>query len=473
MAYNRPIKKRLRIPMPDQLNQSINYSRSHKLAFEADLNSLLKLPSISTSPEHKHEIISTAEEVARLLVRTGLDHVKVMPTLGCPVVYADWLNAGPDAKTVLIYGHYDVQPADPLDLWETGPFDPTKRGDYIFARGSSDMKGQIVAVLSAIKSWIITGGCPVNLKFLIEGEEEIGSPNLKPFLQENKALLQSDFALNPDAGMVGAEIPTIVYSLRGVAFFELVIQGPDHDLHSGLFGGIVHNPAVALSELISKFHDGKGRVTLPGFYDNVRPVDPLEHEELSRLPMDESFYRNQTGVPEIWGEEEYLPIERIGARPTLEINGLLSGFTGKGTKTVIPSYALAKISCRLVADQDPESVYAQFSSFLELNAPKTVRYTLKYLGGGIACATDPKNPYTLALDQALESVWGVHPVYRREGGSIPVVADMQKILGIDSVLTGFGLPDDCIHSPNERLHLPTWYKGIESLIRFFYNLKTL
>lgn len=456
--------------MNNLLTQSLSYTHDQQESFLDDLIVLLKHPSISTLPDHKDDMLAAADAVARLMGRTGLEHVRIMPTAGHPIVYGDWLNAGDAVRTVLVYGHYDVQPVDPLNLWDTGPFEPTERGEYLFARGASDMKGQIVAVLSAVRALMRNGGCPVNLKFLIEGEEEIGSPHLKQFIEENKDLFKSDIALNPDAGMVAVDVPTIVYALRGLAFFELVVHGPDHDLHSGLFGGVVHNPAVALSELIAKMHDANGKVAIPGFYDKVRPVNPAEHEELARLPMDEAFYISQTGAPAIWGEPDFLPVERVGARPTLEINGMISGYTGAGTKTVLPAFALAKISCRLVADQDPDNVYTQLSSFLKAIAPKSIRYSLKFLGGSPACSTDPFNPSAKALARALESVWGVRPVYRREGGSIPVVADMQKILGVDSVLTGFGLPDDCIHSPNERLHLPTWYKGIDALVTFFDNI---
>ena len=451
-------------------DQCLSYASANRETFLNNLKEIVRIPSISTSPEHRGDMHATAKALVELMRNCGLENACILPTAGHPVVYADWLHAGDGAKTALVYGHYDVQPVDPLNLWETGPFDPEVRGDYLFGRGASDMKGQIIAVLSAVRSWLQTGGIPVNLKFIIEGEEEIGSPHLKQFIQDNKERLRSDFALNPDAGMVAADIPTIVYSLRGLSFFELLVQGPDHDLHSGLFGGVIHNPAVALSELVSKMHDQNGHVTLPGFYDKVRPVSPEEHNELSRLPMDESFYLRQTGAPAIWGEPDFLPVERIGARPTLEINGIISGYTGAGTKTVLPSIALAKISCRLVADQNPDDVHEQFKVFLAENAPKSIRYELKYLGGGPACATDPKNPFAQALASALETIWHVAPVYRREGGSIPVVADMQQILGIDSVLTGFGLPDDCIHSPNERLHLPTWFKGIDALIHYFANL---
>jgi acetylornithine deacetylase/succinyl-diaminopimelate desuccinylase-like protein len=317
------------------------------------------------------------------------------------------------------------------------------------------------------------GPLPVNIKFIIEGEEEIGSPSLTGFLEQHKDLLASDFALNPDAGMIGRDIPTIIYALRGLAYFELRVYGPSYDLHSGIYGGVVHNPAQALCELIAGMHDENGRITLPGFYDSVRPLSQQERGELSRLPMDEDYYRQQTGVSQTYGEAGYSTTERVGGRPTLEINGLLSGFTGKGSKTVIPSHAMAKISMRLVPDQDPAEVQQQLIRYLEQNAPPTIRWEISTMAGGVASMSDPNLPATQALADALEQVWGVRPLYKREGGSVPVVADMQKILGIESVLTGFGLPDDNLHAPNEKLHLPTWYGGIDALINFIYNLVTV
>ncbi len=333
------------------------------------------------------------------------------------------------------------------------------------------MKGQVIAVLSAIESIQRTSKLPVNVKFILEGEEEIGSPNLTGFLQDHKDRLACDFALNPDAGMIAQDIPTIIYALRGLAYFELRVFGPAHDLHSGIFGGVVHNPAQALCELIAGMHDKNGRITLPGFYDRVRPLPEDERLELARLPMGEEYYQQQTGVSMTWGEAGFTPNERVGARPTLEVNGLLAGLTGQGSKTVIPAHAMAKISMRLVPDQDPAEVHQQLLRYLEQNAPKTIRWELTRMAGGPASMSDPHHPATEALAKALEQVWGKRPVYKREGGSVPVVGDMQKILSVDSVLTGFGLPDDNLHAPNEKLHLPTWYKGIEALIHFFYNLK--
>jgi acetylornithine deacetylase/succinyl-diaminopimelate desuccinylase-like protein len=371
---------------------------------------------------------------------------------------------------VLVYGHYDVQPAEPLELWESGAFEPTVRGENLYARGASDMKGQVIATIAAIESIRETGQLPVNLVFIFEGEEEIGSPNLGKFIRDHKKLLSSDFALNPDSGILAPDIPSITYALRGLAYFELNVYGPDHDLHSGLFGGIVHNPAQALCELVAGMHDADGRITLPGFYDKVRALDAEERAELARLPVNEGTYKRQTGVKNLWGEAGYTAVERLGGRPTLEVNGLLSGFTGEGSKTVLPGKAMAKISCRLVPDQDPQGVYQQLLKYLEANAPDTIQYEVIQLAGGPASISDRNSLSVEAMAKAMEQVWGKRPVFRREGGSVPVVAQFQHILSIETVNAGFGLPDDNYHAPNEKLHLPTWHRGIDTLIHFFYNL---
>jgi acetylornithine deacetylase/succinyl-diaminopimelate desuccinylase-like protein len=333
------------------------------------------------------------------------------------------------------------------------------------------MKGQIFACVSAVQALKSTTGLPVNIKFILEGEEEIGSPNFKQFLTEHKDLLKSDVALNTDAGMSRKDLPGITYGLRGLSYFELNLFGPDHDLHSGSYGGVVHNPAQVLADLISKMHDQNGAVALPGFYDLVEPLSESERAELSKFSTSTDEYLAQTGVPALWGEKEFTPNERIGARPTLEVNGILSGFTGEGSKTIIPSRAMAKISTRLVPNQKPELVYEQLSAFLEENVPDTVRWELRLLSIGSPSLSDMNMPATKALSKAFIEVWGTSPSYKREGGSVPVVADMQEVLGIDSVLTGFGLPDDRIHSPNEKLDLPTWRKGVHALIHFFLNVQ--
>ena len=450
---------------------AINYLELHKNEFINQLIDILKLPSISTESEHNLDILKTVEFLSQKLTGIGIEHLEIFPTAKHPILYGDHLHAGKDQPTILVYGHYDVQPVDPIELWDTDPFMPTISGDKLFARGASDMKGQVFACIAAIESILKTSPFPVNIKFLFEGEEEIGSPNLKRFLIDHKDLLRSDIALNPDTGMSGKNIPTVVYGLRGLSYFELRIFGPSRDLHSGIYGGVVHNPAQVLAELISKMHDGNGKVMLPGFYDDVLEISSQEHEELSRLNFSDDYYRKQTGVSELWGEKGYSPVERIGARPTLEVNGMLSGFTGPGSKTIIPAKAMAKISTRLVPNQNPEKIYGQLVSFMQTNAPGTIRWEIEQLSHGAPSISDINIPETKALVKALEEVWGVKPVFRREGGSVPVVAEMQEILGIDSVLTGFGLPDDNVHSPNEKLDLPTWYKGTQALIHFFYNVK--
>jgi acetylornithine deacetylase/succinyl-diaminopimelate desuccinylase-like protein len=456
--------------MTDQRSSALNYALENQTRFLEELCDFLTIPSISTNPDQKKEMQLAAEWVAEKLRLCALTNVQIFPTDGHPVVYGESLSAQSDAQTVLIYGHYDVQPPDPLELWESGPFEPDKRGENLYARGATDMKGQVMASINAIEAIVRTSKLPVNVKFLIEGEEEIGSPNLGKFIANKKDLLACDFALNPDTGLLGKDVPTITYALRGLAYFEIRVYGPDHDLHSGIFGGIVHNPAQALCELIAGMHDKQGRIMLPSFYDKVRQIDEEERAELSRLPMDEEFYLMQTGAPAIWGEAGYSPVERTGARPTLEVNGILSGFTGEGSKTVLPAWAMAKISMRLVPDQDPEDVYQQLQLYMENNAPNTIRYEIINMVGGPATISDRDSSAVKALDKAMEAVWGKRPVFKREGGSVPVVGMFQEILGVESVNCGFSLPDDNFHSPNEKLHLPTWYRGINTFIHFFYNL---
>ena len=456
--------------MPEPRSAALAYAKTHQADFLERLKEFIAIPSVSTDPGRAGQVRQAADWLADCFRRTGAGTVQVFPTARHPVVYGEWMQAGPAAPTVLVYGHYDVQPADPLDLWMNNPFEPVQVGDELFGRGASDMKGQILAVLSAVEAAMKSGGLPVNLKWACEGEEEIGSVNFPEFLAAHRELLASDFSLNPDAGMIAADTPTVVYGLRGMAYFELRVSGPAQDLHSGMFGGIVHNPAQALCELIAGLHDSQGHVTLSGFYDKVRPLSDSEREELARLPLGEAEYLRQTGAPGIWGEVGYTCVERIGARPTLEVNGMLSGFTGAGAKTIIPSAAMAKISTRLVPDQDPLEVDEQFRRYLKEHAPATISWELEYIHGGHPSLTDRNLPEVTALGQALAAVWGKKPVYTRSGGSIPVVTDMQKTLGIDLVLTGFGLPDDNIHSPNEKLHLPTWYRGIDAMIHFLFNL---
>lgn len=456
--------------MNNQREEALAYIRANRDAFCRALREVLSIPSVSTDPAHADDIRRAASWVADSLRALGMPKVEIFPTERHPVVYAEWLGA-PGAPTVLIYGHYDVQPAEPLELWESDPFQPEERGKNLYARGASDMKGQVVAAFKAVEALMQTGGLPINVKWLIEGEEEIGSPSLGQFMTEHADLLACDFALNPDSGLLGKDWPTITYGLRGLAYFEVRVHGPAHDLHSGLYGGVIHNPAIALAELIAGMHDDQGRVTLPGFYDRVRPLSDEERAEMARLPVDDSHYLEQTGAPALYGEAGYTANERVGARPTLDVNGLLAGFTGPGSKTVIPAWAMAKISCRLVPDQRPEEVHRQLLRYLEENAPADIRWEVTSMHGAVASISDRNGPAIQAMERALETVWGRRPFFRREGGSIPVVGQMQAILGIESVICGFGLPDDNVHAPNEKQHLPTWYRGIETLAHFLLNLK--
>jgi acetylornithine deacetylase/succinyl-diaminopimelate desuccinylase-like protein len=451
------------------INQAVEYVRTNQEKFLNELREFVSIPSISTLDENKPDMQRAAEWVARQLDALGMSNVQIIPTAGHPVVYGEWMGAGKKAPTIMVYGHYDVQPVDPIDLWTSEPFNAVVRDDYIYARGISDMKGQVVASLKAVEAIMRTGEAKVNIKWLIEGEEEIGSEHLGEFIKQNKDLLKCDFCLNPDAGMIAPDKPTITTGLRGLAYFELKVFGPSKDLHSGLFGGTIHNPAQALIELVAGMHDKSGKVTLPGYYDKVRKLSKKEREDFKRLPTKDKELIAMTGVPALWGEPQFIPSERVGARPTLEVNGLLSGFTGQGAKTVLPAHAMAKISCRLVPDQNPEEVEKQLRAYLKKNAPKTIKWELTLLNSAGAALTETNSSGVQALAQALESVWGKKPYFKREGGSIGSVVLLQKYVGADSLLTGFGLPDDNAHSPDERMHLPTWYKGIEAFTHFFNN----
>ncbi len=456
--------------MSEQLSSALAYAQDNQQRFLNELIDFVSIPSVSTDPAARADVRRAADWAAGQLRQLGFDNVQIFATPGHPVVFAENLQAGPGKPTVLIYGHLDVQPAEPFELWKTPAFTPTVLGDNLFGRGASDMKGQVMITLKAVEAWVKNGGLPINVKFILEGEEEIGSPNLEAFISTHKEMLACDYAINPDTGMIGADVPTITYGLRGLAYFEIRLSGPVHDLHSGMYGGAVHNPAQVLCELIAGMHDSQGRVTLPGFYDRVRPLEADERAEFARLPTGEDFYLQQTGAPALFGEAGFTSAERTGGRPTLEVNGLLSGYTGAGSKTVLPAKAMAKISMRLVPDQDPGEVHQQLLQYLETHAPKTVGWEVLALTGSPASITNRNLPAVLALSRAQEQVWGKRPLFKREGGSVPVVGQMQDILGIESVLTGFGLPDDNVHAPNEKIHLPTYYRGITTFIHFFANL---
>lgn len=426
----------------------------------------LRIPSISTAEVHKQDIQEAADFLVNKLKQIGLPHVQAIPTPRHPIVYGEYI-VDSQKPTLLLYGHYDVQPPDPLDKWETAPFEPRVNGQYVYARGASDMKGQVWALISALEAILSTSEVSVNVKILIEGEEEIGSPSLESFLVDNKQRLACDVVLNTDGGMLAPDKPTIIYALRGMAYFELRIDAPKADLHSGIFGGVVANPANILANILAGMQSDDGHVELPGFYDNVRQISPDEKAELLKTGMDEAFYLETTGVPMLWGENEFSPVERVGARPTLDVNGLYSGYIDEGAKTIIPAYAMAKFSTRLVPDQNPDDIHKSVKTYLTKHVPETVRWKLKYLSGSPAYIIEDDVPGVDLYINALRETWGKEPLRKREGGSIPVAMAMKKILGVDSIISGFGLPGDQIHSPNERMHLPTHQKGVQALIRFF------
>ncbi len=438
-----------------------------------ELKELLRIPSVSTQEAHAPDVRRAADWVRNYLAELGFS-VEIHKTPGHPVVVGRWMGAGGAAKTLLIYGHYDVQPPDPVEDWRSPPFEPTVRSDKLYCRGASDDKGQVFVHLAAINSILASDGVlPVNVTVVIEGEEEIGSPNLGAFVDEHAELLAADYALISDTHIRGLESPTIVYALRGLMYSQLDVTGPSGDLHSGHFGGAVHNPAQAISEIIASLHDKNGTVTVAGFYDNVVPLEDDERADIARIPYPESTLITETGAPRAWGESEFSISERIGGRPTLEINGLLSGYTEPGAKTVLPAHAMAKISCRLVANQDPDRIFGLIRRHIESIAPTTVTWKLTQMASGKAALTDRNAPAVQAAARAYEDHWGTRPDFVREGGSIPVVAMFQETLDVPVVLMGFGLPDDNLHAPNEKFSLECFRRGIATSIGFFQELARL
>ena len=449
-----------------EVTYALEFAEHQQNRYLAELTEFLAIPSVSTLAEHAPDILQAAQWVARQMKDVGFDRVEILPTARHPIVYGEWLKAR-GKPTILIYGHYDVQPVDPMNEWISPPFEATVRGENLYARGAADMKGKVHAVLKAIEAFFkTTGVLPVNVKMMVEGEEEIGSPSLGAFIDAHRDRLKCDVALNGDTMILAPDQPSLVYGLRGLAYFELWGYGPAQDLHSGVFGGSVHNPAQVLCELVAGMHDEHGRVTLPGFYDKARTLSDEERVELARLPHSDAEWQRITGVPALYGEEGFTTVERLGARPTLEVNGLLSGYTGEGAKTVLPTKAMAKISMRLVPYQDPEEIEAQLREYVALHAPPTVRWEIKKFQSGPAVLVHRDAEGVRAARNALEATFGVKAVFQLEGGSIPVVSMMQENLGVESVLMGFGLPDDNLHSPNEKIHLPTYYRGIAAYIRF-------
>ena len=448
------------------LKSAIEFAQGNHDRYLSELKELCAIPSISTLPANKPDMQRAADWLARQLKSLGFKNVEVMPTGGHPVVYGEMLNA-PGKPTVLVYGHYDVQPADPLNEWTTPPFEPTVRNDNLYARGASDMKGQIHGCIKGIEAWVKNGGVPLNLKMLIEGEEELGSPNLGAFIAQHKDKLKCDVVLNADSGILRPDLPSLVVGLRGLAYFEIWVSGAKQDLHSGIFGGSLHNPGQVLCELIAGMHDANGHITLPGFYDKVRVLSDAERAELARLPHSDDTWRAMTGASQLYGEKGFTTPERLGVRPTLEVNGLLCGFTGDGIKTVLPAKAMAKISTRLVPYQDPVEVEQQMREYFKRHAPPTITWDIKAMGFAQPMLVERDSAGMRAAIAALEATFGCKPLFKLEGGSVPVVSMVKVQLGVDTVQLGFGLPDDNFHGPNEKLHLPNYYRGVETYIRFF------
>jgi acetylornithine deacetylase/succinyl-diaminopimelate desuccinylase-like protein len=444
----------------------LRYAEDHFDRFTSELEDLLRIPSVSTDSDYADEVRRAAEWLAEHFDSIGTDHVEVAETDGHPIVYAEHVT-GEDKPTVLVYGHYDVQPPDPLDEWDSAPFEPTRKNGTLYARGACDDKGQMFMHPKALESYLAAGEePPVNLKFVIEGEEETGSVHLAPFIEDNAERLDADVVLVSDTAMFAPGVPSITYGLRGLAYAEIALQGPSRDLHSGIYGGAVDNPIHALSRILSNLHDDKNRVAVPGFYDDVRDLTDEERKTYARLPFDEEAWREEIGLSATHTEAGYTALECLSARPTLDVNGVWGGYTGEGAKTVLPAKAHAKVSMRLVPDQRPSDIYDKMERFLKGRVPETMSLSFRRLHGGKPVLVDTDSPAMQAAKGAMGEVLGKEPYFIRNGGTIPVVADFQDILGLDSVLMGFGLDSDAIHSPNEHFGLDRFRQGIEAIIRF-------
>jgi acetylornithine deacetylase/succinyl-diaminopimelate desuccinylase-like protein len=443
------------------------YIEENKSRFLEELFGLIRIPSISSLSDHKQDMMKAAEYWKDTILKAGADRAEIMPTPGNPVVYGEKI-IDKSLPTVLVYGHYDVMPVDPIDLWDSQPFEPEIRDGKIFARGADDDKGQAFIHAKAFEYMVKTNQLPCNVKFMIEGEEEIGSPNLGKWCEQNKELVKSDIILVSDTGMIAPDIPSITTGLRGLAYWQVEVTGPNRDLHSGLFGGAVANPINVLSKMIASMVDDKGRITIPGFYDDVLDVSKEERDLLGKAPFDVEEYKNAIDVKELAGEEGYTTMERTGIRPTFDVCGIWGGYTGEGAKTVLPSKAYAKISARLVPNQDHEKISVLFKEHFESIAPSSVKVTVKPLHGGQGYVCPIDLPAYKAAEMAYEKVYGKRPVPVRSGGSIPIISTFEAVLGTKSVLMGFGLESDAIHSPNENFPLEQFFNGIET-IPYFYQ----
>ncbi len=457
--------------MPSSIDE---YVRQNESRFLNELLGLLRIPSISTLPEHKEDVARAARFVADSLSRAGLEHVEVIPTAKHPLVYADWLHA-PGKRTVLCYGHYDVQPPDPLELWKSPPFEPAIRDGNIYARGACDDKGQMYMHVKAIEALraVHDSKLPVNVKFLIEGEEEVGGESISAYVPQHADKLKADVALVSDTELFADGIPTLCIGLRGLIYLEIEATGPARDLHSGMYGGAAPNAVYGLIELLAKAKDADGHIQIPGIYDDVVPPDLAEVESWVRLPFsEEEFLTNEVGSTELTGEPEQSVLARVWARPTFEVHGIAGGFTGTGAKTVIPAKATAKVSLRLVPKQDPQQVLASVRQWVQANAPGGIQTQVRVLSAGPAISVNPRHPAIQIAAKVLSESLGKPTVFIRSGGSIPIVGEFAKYLGITTILMGFGLPDDGLHSPNEKYRISNYYLGITTIARFLEEYGT-
>ncbi len=452
-----------------QLDQFIERTANERLA---DYIELLKIPSIGTLREHDADTQRTAEFIADHLRQMGFEHVEVSPTPGHPIVYANWLHAK-DAPTVLLYCHYDVQPVDPLDLWKRPPFEPVVENGRIYARGAADDKGNLHAHLWAARAWLETQHrLPINLRIVFEGEEESGSDNFDPWVEANVGRLTADLVVVSDSGFYEGNRPAITVGLRGLIYTQIDVYGSKLDLHSGSFGGNVQNPANALVAILARLRNADGSIAVPGFYDEVRELTPRDREEFARIPFDEAQFKRDHGLFELFGEAGFSPLERKGARPTLDINGIWGGFEGEGSKTIIPAHAHAKVSCRLVANMDPERTFQRLAAFVMSLVPDGVRVDISKMNDGNWSLTPVDHPAARAAAEVLEDVFGEAPVYLYEGGSIPAAATLTRVLGLPAVLLGFTPPDDQAHAPNESMRLDNYDNGVRTIARYWEKLST-
>ncbi|NVN95989.1 MAG: dipeptidase [Bacteroidetes bacterium] len=449
------------------MNYINQYISENKERFLEELFGLIRIPSISSLSENKPDMLKAAEYWKESILKAGADKVEIIPTEGNPIVYGEKI-IDKSLPTVLVYGHYDVMPVDPLELWKTPPFEPQIIDEKIVARGADDDKGQAFMHAKAFELMIKTNTLPCNVKFMIEGEEEIGSPNLPAFCEQHKEMLKADIILVSDTGMIAQDIPSITTGLRGLSYMEVEITGPNRDLHSGIFGGAVANPANVLAKMIATLHDENNHITIPHFYDDVIEINMEERTEMAKAPFNLENYKKALDIKSEWGEKGYSTTERTGIRPTLDINGIWSGYTGEGAKTVLPSKATAKISMRLVPNQENEKISELFKTYFESIAPNYVKVKVTALHGGQAYVSPMTMSAYKAAEKAYTETFGKKPVPTRSGGSIPVIAEFERILGIKSILMGFGLESDAIHSPNENYPLFNFYKGIET-IPYFYK----